>query len=117
VVDAVTDNNAIIVDARTPAEYNGTSTDKPSEGHIPGAVNLPYTELLTSTNAFKTKAEIEKIVSAKGITPDKTVYLYCRTSVRAGVIFLALKNILGYNKIKVYDGAYAEWSYNYELEK
>ena len=45
---------------------------------------------------------------SKGITKDKTVIVYCETSVRAGVIYLALKG-LGYSNVKVYDGAYLEW--------
>lgn len=115
---AQNDGNTIIVDARKPAEFNGTSTDPVSDGHIPGAVNINHLDLLTSSGtAFKSKAEIEKIAASKGITPDKTLIIYCRTSVRAGVIYVAFSQILGYKDVKVYDGAYLEWKVSNKLEK
>lgn len=111
------DANTIIVDVRKPDEFNGTSTNPVSEGHIPGAVNINHLDLLTAAEAYKSKAEIEKIVASKGISADKTVIVYCKTSVRAGVLYVALTQILGYKNIKVYDGAYNEWKANNTLEK
>ena len=43
------------------------------------------------------------------VTSDKEVILYCASSVRAGIVFMALKDILGYPNVTVYDGAYYEW--------
>lgn len=96
----------VIVDNRTADEYNGVSK---SEGHLPGAVNLNFEDLLTANGAFKPAEEMKALVEAKGLTPDKELIFYCRTSVRATVAYTAFKNILGYPRIKVYDGAYLEW--------
>lgn len=106
--ESVSNPGIMLVDVRTPDEYNGNH--KNSDGHIPGAINMNYEELLTASGAFKPKAEIMKIANSLGLTPDKEMIFYCRTSTRAGVPFYAFKYILGYDKVKVYDGAYLEWS-------
>ena len=57
---------------------------------------------------LKPNGELKTLFESKGITSNKTAIVYCETSVRAGVIYLALKG-LGYPNVKVYDGAYIEW--------
>ena len=99
----------VLIDCREADEFNGL---KNSEGHIPGAVNLNYEDLLTETGAFKNKVELMAIAEKYGITADTEVILYCRTSVRATVEFVASRNILGFKNVKVYDGAYLEWVAN-----
>lgn len=108
VKDMMDDANIVIVDVRTPAEYTGAAPS--SDGHIDGAVNINFTDMLTDTGAFKSASELEAIADANGITPDKELILYCKTSVRATVSFTAFTEVLGYENVKVYDGAYAEWS-------
>lgn len=105
-------DNVVVVDCRTPDEYAGV---KSSDGHIPGAINIDYVAFLTETGAFKTADEIKAIAEANGITADTEVILYCKTSVRATPAFIALKNILGLEKVRVYDGAYNEWAANYPV--
>jgi thiosulfate/3-mercaptopyruvate sulfurtransferase len=96
----------MLVDVRSPEEFNGTKED--SFGHIPGAVNFPFSKVLSS-GKLKSKADLAAAFKAKGITSDKKIILYCKTSVRAGIVFLALKSILNYPNVKVYDGALNEW--------
>jgi len=97
----------VVVDTRAPGEYKGT--EKESKGHIPGAINLEYKELLKADGTMKSKAELERLYAAKGITKDKEIILYCSTGVRTGYHFMALVTILGYNNVKIYDGGYNEW--------
>lgn len=104
--------NTVIVDARSEAEYKGQDEKKESKGHIKGAINLEYKDVLKDNGDFKSKEEIQKVATAKGITADKEIILYCKTSVRAGVLYVAFAEILGYPNVKVYDGAYAEYSAN-----
>lgn len=99
--------SAILVDARDAVEYGGSFKD--SEGHLPGAINIPYKEVLKANGSFKSKAGLETLAAKYGITADKEVIVYCVTSVRAAVIYFALNNVLGYSNVKVYDGAYNEW--------
>jgi len=107
VKNAADNPSIVLIDARTEAEYNGTAED--SKGHIPGAINIDYKVFLAGCGMFKTEEEIRKIAEENGVTPDKEIIIYCKTSVRAAPIFVALKNILGYENVRVYDGAYNEW--------
>lgn len=102
-----------LIDCRTADEYNGV---KKSEGFIPGAININYEELLTDNGAFKSAEALAAIAAEYGITAEDELLLYCRTSVRAAVAYVAFNNILGYEKVRVYDGAYLEWVANYPVE-
>jgi thiosulfate/3-mercaptopyruvate sulfurtransferase len=102
------DPNVVLVDVRTPAEYVGTAPN--SEGHIEGAVNINFTDLLTEKGDFKDASELAAIAEANGISPEKEVIFYCRTSVRGSVSFTAFESILGYDNVRLYDGAYVEWT-------
>jgi len=105
---AVGNSAYVVVDARTAEEYAGTADTELRPGHIPGAVNVNYESLADDKGLLKSNEALQSMFAAKGVTKDKTVIAYCETSVRAGVIFLALKG-LGYPNVKVYDGAYLEW--------
>lgn len=104
--------SCVVVDSRHVSEYNGTSEKPVSVGHIKGSVNVEYKEFLDDKGAFKSPDQLKAVASKNGLTSDKTVILYCQTSVRAAVAFVALKEILGYSNVKVYDGAYNEWKAN-----
>ena len=101
----------VIVDARAANEYDGTNPettlDRP--GHVPSAINIEYTNVLTDKGMLKSNDEIQAIFTKNGVTKDKTVIVYCKTSVRAGILFHVLTSALDYPNVKVYDGAYLEW--------
>ncbi len=110
VEQAIKNHSAIIIDARKAEEHAGTT--KYSIGHIPNAININYTDFLTPTGAFKSKESILQILKNHGINGSKPIILYCQTSIRAAVEFVALTAILKWNHVSVYDGAYVEWYYN-----
>jgi len=105
------DANVVLLDVRSADEFAGTDTDKniTRYGHIPGAVNLEFKAVVNDDGTIKSKDEIEAVMKAAGVTSDKETILYCASSVRAGIVFVALKDILSYPNVKVYDGAYYEW--------
>lgn len=109
VAKATNDPSYVLVDARTPEEFAGTAATKLRPGHIPGAVNVNYADLLSSNGKIKSATALQEIFNKAGVTKDKTVIIYCETSIRAGVNFLALSSVLDYPKVKVYDGAYSQW--------
>ncbi len=109
--------SAVLLDVRPPDEFNGTSTKPVTKGHIPDAENMEYTQILKENGDLKSKAEIENIAKGVGATADKEIILYCGTSTRAGIVYLAFTTILGYKNVKVYDGAYNEWVVNNPVEK
>lgn len=100
----------VLLDARAEDEYDGKKGETKRKGHIPGSVRLDYVEVLNEDGTMKLKADLTKVFADAGVTPDKDVVIYCETSVRAGIVFLALDSILGYPKVRVYDGALYEWS-------
>lgn len=109
VKNSVRKEGVVIVDSRLAEEFDGTSEAKPSLGHLPGAVNLNHLDLLNEKGAFKTKASLEALAAEKGLTADKEIIFYCKTSVRAAVAYVAFAEILQYPHIKIYEGAYNEW--------
>jgi len=101
--------NCVVVDARHISEFDGTSEKPVSAGHIKGAKNVEYKEFVDDKGAFLPADQLKAVAEKHGLTSGKTIILYCVTSVRAAVEFVALKDILGYPNVKVYDGAYNEW--------
>ena len=104
--------NVVVVDVRDAEEYAGETGKVERKGHIPGAIHFEYKKVLNKNGTLKSKEELEKVAKSAGITSDKEVILYCETSVRAGIVYVALKSILEYPNAKVYDGAYYEWAAN-----
>ena len=86
--------NALILDVRPANEFAG-NTEK-SKGHIPGSINIPYKEVLRANGSFKSKADLEALAAKYKLSPDKEIILYCVTSVRASVVYFALKNIFSF---------------------
>ena len=107
---AAADKKAVILDVRSEAEYKGTKEGlKIKKGHIAGAKNLEFKQVLTDRALLKSKEELKTLFESVGITADTPVILYCESSVRAGVVYMALTSSLGYKNVKVYDGAFLEW--------
>ena len=105
------DSSVVLLDVRSADEFAGTDTDKNIKryGHIPGAVNLEYKAVFNEDGTIKSNEEITKAMNTAGVTSNNEVILYCASSVRAGIVYMALTDILGYKNVKVYDGAYYEW--------
>jgi len=99
--------SAEVVDARMKRFYDGDPTGNPRDGHITGALNLAYTDMIDSTNTIKPTEVLLKNFQA--VLPDKNkeVVTYCFIGQTASVIYLTGRS-LGYN-VKVYDGSMQEW--------
>jgi thiosulfate/3-mercaptopyruvate sulfurtransferase len=97
------------LDVRSQEEYAGPGTATVKAGHIPSAKNLEFSNILEASGEMKNKVELEQLFATAGVSKNKKVILYCESSVRAGIVFLALKSVLGYPEVRVYDGAYLEW--------
>ena len=104
-------SNVAIVDVRSKDEYDGIKGKTTRKGHISGAIHFEYKKVFNAeTGKLKSKEELTKLFNTAGITSNKEIILYCETSVRAGIVYLALKYKLNYPKVKVYDGALYEWA-------
>lgn len=115
VLEKLQSPDAIIIDARVKNFYDGAPSGNPRNGHIKGAKNIAYPDLLDGDNfnAFKSTDVLQGYFSA--VVPDKSKELvsYCFTGQTASVVYMAGR-ILGYN-IKLYDGSMQEWSRLEEL--
>jgi len=104
----------VLIDARGAKEYSGIMDEKKnkySKGHLPGAIHISFKDVLNEDKSFKSVEDMKKIADANGFTADKTFVVYCKTGVKASVVFVALKNVLDYSDIRLYDGAYLEWEH------
>ncbi len=99
----------LLLDAREKDEFEGKDAAKRSKGHMPGAVWMNYKEVLTATGAFKTKDEIIAAAVKFGAVPEKPIVVYCQTGIKASVLYVALKEIAGFQQVRNYAGAFAEW--------
>ena len=104
------DANVVIVDVRSKEEYEGEKGETERKGHIPGAILFEYKNVLNEDGTIKSKEELAGLAEAAGIGSDKEIILYRETSVRAGIVYMAFKAILGFPNAKVYDGALYEWT-------
>jgi len=107
-----------LVDVRSPKEYSGELLHMPNYpqegaqrgGHIPGAVNIPWSQAVNEADStFKSPEELRKLYEEKGITPDKEVIAYCRIGERSSHTWFVLTYLLGYPRVKNYDGSWTEW--------
>jgi len=93
--------NVVLLDTRTQKEFD--------EGTIPGSVLIDYIKNNYKDGTYKSVRDIKIQYIESGITNDKTVIMYCKTSIRGAETYLALYNA-GYRNLKLYDGAWLEWS-------
>jgi thiosulfate/3-mercaptopyruvate sulfurtransferase len=105
-----------LVDARSPEEYAGSSAQGARSGHIPGAVNLEWKRLLNPGDVptlFEIP-ELQRLFAGAGVEPTQEVVAYCQSGTRASLIYFALR-LLGYPRVRMYDGSWSEWSSSADL--
>ena len=97
-----------LLDVRSKEEYNGESEADEKPGHIPGAVNVVWQELVGADGQLQCPPDVARqALQAANIGPDDEIVTYCKVGARAAVGYQALKR-LGYN-VRLYDASYAEW--------
>jgi len=104
-----------IIDARTHEFYNGSQSDgNPRSGHIPGASNLSYLDVIDQdNNKFKSADALKDLFQSVGLKPGNLMVSYCHIGQRATVLYFTAK-MLGYNA-KMYDGSWEDWSRHKDL--
>ncbi|MDH4229939.1 MAG: sulfurtransferase [Nitrospirota bacterium] len=81
-----------------------------AEGRIPGAVNLPWSVVYREDGTFHTADDLRALFEAADVTPDKEIIPYCTGGVRSAVVFMLL-HLLGYPRVRNYDGSWWEWTH------
>ena len=109
-------SNAHLVDVRSPDEFTGKVIAPPgmSEtaqrgGHIPGAVSIPWAKAANDDGTFKSYDELVKLYEGQGVTPGREAVAYCRIGERSSHTWFVLKYLLGFDKVRNYDGSWTEW--------
>ena len=106
-----------LVDVRSPAEYSGELSAPeglPQEaaqrkGHVPGAVNVPWSSAVAEDGTFKSLEELRSLYADRGITADKEIVAYCRIGERSSHTWFVLSELLGYPNVRNYDGSWTEY--------
>jgi len=108
-----------LVDVRSPEEFRGERLhmpDYPNEGalrggHIPGARSVPWARAVNpDTHTFRPASELKRLyLEEEGLKPDEDTIAYCRIGERSSHTWFALTYLLGFNRVKNYDGSWTEW--------
>ncbi|HYD53304.1 MAG TPA: sulfurtransferase [Gemmatimonadaceae bacterium] len=107
-----------LIDVRSPEEYSGERThmaEYPQEGvlrggHIPGAKNVPWARAANPDGTFKSGGELRALYEQQqGLSPGDDVIAYCRIGERSSHTWFVLRYLLGYDRVRNYDGSWTEW--------
>jgi thiosulfate/3-mercaptopyruvate sulfurtransferase len=106
-----------LVDVRSPQEYAGELLAPPgyeSEGasrggHIPTAQSIPWAQSVNDDGTFKSADALRELYTGKGIVADKETIAYCRIGERSAHTWFVLRELLGYENVRNYDGSWTEW--------
>jgi thiosulfate/3-mercaptopyruvate sulfurtransferase len=106
-----------LVDVRSPQEFSGELIAAPGyeqegaqrAGHIPSAESIPWAQAVNDDGTFKSADALRELYGGKGITPDRQVTAYCRIGERSAHTWFVLRELLGYEDVRNYDGSWTEW--------
>jgi thiosulfate/3-mercaptopyruvate sulfurtransferase len=109
----------VIIDVRPADFFSGKKSDEARAGHIPGAINRPYTEdVVSGTNKVVTFKPLDDLAAAYArLIPSRNteVIVHCRTGHQASQTYFVLKRLLGYSHVRWYDAGWTEWAARREL--
>jgi thiosulfate/3-mercaptopyruvate sulfurtransferase len=117
VIRRATSGEGAWVDVRSPEEFRGELLAPPHlpqeqaqvPGHIPGAANVPWSKAVNDDGTFKSAQELRQLYESQGITPDRDVVAYCRIGERSSHSWFVLSELLGFEKVRNYDGSWTEY--------
>ena len=106
-----------LVDVRSPDEFTGkilAPAHLPQEqsqrpGHIPGAINVPWSRAANEDGTFKSDEELSALYAAAGLDGHKETIAYCRIGERSSHTWFVLSELLGHENVKNYDGSWTEY--------
>lgn len=119
VLGVVGNTRTVIIDVRPADAYSGVKSEEARAGHIPGAVNRPYTDdVLVSSNKVTVFKPLKDLADAyRQIVPSKDtdIIVHCRTGHQGSQTYFVLRRLLGYTNVRWYDAGWTEWAARSEL--
>ena len=117
VIEGIGSDDRDLVDVRSPEEFSGelaAPAHLPQEaaqrrGHIPGAVNVPWSKAVAEDGTFKPIDELRELYGSKGVDGTSEVVAYCRIGERSSHTWFVLHELLGYPNVRNYDGSWTEY--------
>jgi thiosulfate/3-mercaptopyruvate sulfurtransferase len=109
------DERTVIIDTRPSEYYVGDKSDEARPGHIPGAVNRPYSEDLNEAGQLASKEQLAAAYASILGAKDTPVIVHCRTGHQASQTYYVLKYLLGYTDVCWYDASWTEWAARLDL--
>jgi thiosulfate/3-mercaptopyruvate sulfurtransferase len=113
VAEAFETGSAVLVDARSPAQFRGEAKSSlvARAGHIPGAINLPNEQLYdTATHGLKPKDQLLALLPAAIADPETPIIVYCNTGHWSSIVWFVLHEVLGFTNVRLYDGSMQAWA-------
>ncbi|MBA2565237.1 MAG: sulfurtransferase, partial [Gemmatimonadetes bacterium] len=110
--------DVVLVDARPPDQFLGQAGAQLRRGHIPGAVNHYWQDDLVEgeiARTWKDRRVLRAAYEEQGITPGKEIIAYCNGGLESSHVYVTLRGLLGYPRVRVYDGSFTEWSEREDL--
>ena len=96
-----------LIDARDNARFEGREGSG-SEGHIPGARNVPFGQLLNEDGTYRAPDDIRQLFEEAGVDLDRPVVTSCNSGMTAAVLAVGL-DLIGKRDVALYDGSWLEW--------
>ena len=104
-------SNIQIIDARPRLRFEGKEPEPRKNvrsGHIPGSINIPFTNLVTDSGQLKKKKKLKEIFSKHNLSKNQKIICMCGSGITACNVIFVL-NVLGYNDVLLYDGSWSDW--------
>jgi len=105
-----------LVDVRSVDEFTGKIIAPPGmsetaqrAGHIPNAANVPWAQAANEDGTFRSADQLQQLYGSKGVSGKDEVIAYCRIGERSSHTWFVLKYLLGFDRVKNYDGSWTEW--------
>jgi thiosulfate/3-mercaptopyruvate sulfurtransferase len=117
VLRAIERGTSVLLDVRSEGEYRGdlllplgfAQVGAQRMGHIPGAVNIPWEKTIRADETFRSADELRSLFAERGVLPDREVIVYCWIGERSSHTWFVLSELLGYSRVRNYDGGWVEW--------
>jgi len=112
VLKTLNSENTLVLDVRSPAEYQGSQFTAARNGHIPGSINIEWSAVFQedtdADSCLKPEKELQQLFDGAGVSRDKRVIVHCQSGSRASHTFMVLHG-MGYTDVAHYTGGWQEW--------